>query len=48
MLVYFEIEEALDRIVIVEIAAEKVGINRERRLGIKDIINPENKLSTGE
>ena len=48
MLVYFEIEKALDRIVIVDVTAEISRIDREGRMRIKDIVNPEYKFSAGE
>ena len=48
MLIYFEIEEALDRIVVENVATEEERIHRERRMGIKHVVDAKNKLGVVE
>jgi hypothetical protein len=48
MLIYFEIEEALDRIVVENVATEEELIHRERRMGIKHVVDVKNKLGVVE
>jgi hypothetical protein len=48
MLVYFEVEEALDRIVVENVPTEEERIYRERRTGVKDVVDSKNKLGVVE